>query len=243
MPVLQMPNFQNTKPMELVIQRLHGVNEVETASHLTWQQSLRQASTNPEQEYKNFMPKTQMQWPAIPSQYTRPTAHVDEKWSWFRRLVLFPFFFIGALLHPFAKLVDRYDASIPAGGLRVPMLYSGGADSAKILRATAAIGVLFGAVHLATSWFLEFPSVQTARLWRAAAIVTTVQPMFIAFYQLTRRSTSSRLRNTVKALMIGGLPLYIIGRIILLTLSLTSLHSLPPGAFQTIEWTVLIPHL
>ena len=40
----------------------------------------------------------------------------------------------------------------------------------------------------------------------------------------------------------GGI-LYIIARAVTLVLAFTSLRDLPPGAYETVHWTTIIPHV
>lgn len=107
---------------------------------------------------------------------------------------------------------------------------------------TTIIGVHFGLVHLIPSWFLDFASVQEMWLWRVSATIITVGPMFLNLWEYFYRKKSS-WESTFRAFLFMIVPLYFISRIILLSISLTSLRSLPPAALQTIEWTTFIPHI
>ncbi|KAF8155177.1 hypothetical protein BJ912DRAFT_868213 [Pholiota molesta] len=131
-----------------------------------------------------------------------------------------------------------------AGSLRVGMFYTAFDGNARVdeaMMATAAIGTLFGVVHLIPSWFLAFASPQEKWLWRVSAIVITVEPISMGCWCYFMPVGEVPLHGIVGVCIAG--PCYIISRIILLTLSLTSLRSLPQGSLKTIEWTTFIPHL
>jgi hypothetical protein len=145
-----------------------------------------------------------------------------------------------ALLLPLLKMIG--DDTVTR--MRVGMFYSAGNFRGyETAYATAAIGALFGSVHLIPSWFLDFPSRQEMWLWGVSAIIITAEPIFMGLFAYAEFIDQDTL------LMIFGIPtiigglLYPIARIILLILSLTDLRSLPSSTLQTIEWTTFIPHL
>ncbi|KAF8173447.1 hypothetical protein BJ912DRAFT_910591 [Pholiota molesta] len=128
--------------------------------------------------------------------------------------------------------------------MRVGMFYTAYGSEGEAEFATCAIGALFGSVHLIPSWFLHFSSHQEMWLWRVSAIIITVGPVSIGIYGLSADYFDEQYLLFVFFVFVCvAFVLYPIARIILLTLSLTALRSLPPGALQTIEWTTFIPHL
>lgn len=163
----------------------------------------------------------------------------SEPW---KLLYLIPLRFVEGLLRPLGKLADyvplhRY---IQQDDLRVPKFYSYQMSGRTVYGMTTIIGVLFGSVHLIPGWFLDFASVQEKWLWRVSAIVITVGPVFLGLWQYFYRTDWG---TPLRSLLLMALPLYIISRIVLLTISLTSLRSLPHAALQTIKWTTFIPHI
>jgi hypothetical protein len=127
--------------------------------------------------------------------------------------------------------------------LRVGMFYTGYKEGGHTTYITTVIGTLFGALHLIPSWFLDFPTRQEMWLWRASAIVITVDPMLLGLMYYLRISGYGTVAKVTFYFGFICLPLYPISRIILLILSLTGLRSLPPLAFQTMEWIGFIPHI
>jgi hypothetical protein len=160
----------------------------------------------------------------------------------YRLLYTMPIRLGEALLRPLGQLTVTGARShvVKTGSLRVPMFHSEVASDFKVFGATSIIGVLFGSVHLITSWFLDFPSHRDMLLWRASAIVITIQPAFMGLWNIF--PTDSWMWHICRSLMVAGLPFYIVGRLVLLTISLLSLRGLPAAAFVNVEWTSFIPH-
>jgi hypothetical protein len=157
-----------------------------------------------------------------------------------RRALLFvlPFLILGALLRPLGKML--HDGITTVTRMRVGMFYTAGNSGGEAVLATLTIGTLFGSVHLIPSWFLHFSSRQEMWLWRVSAIIITAAP---ALMVLVACGDETFLGDVFRVFATVGAILYPFARIILLTLSLTALRSLPSGALQTIEWTTFIPHL
>jgi hypothetical protein len=155
-----------------------------------------------------------------------------------------PFRILQALGRPLIKMSGNSTVT----KMRVGMFYTaelseweGGLYATTV---PLAIAALFGAVHLIPSWFIHFSSPQEMWLWRFAAIVMTVGPASVLVTYLKFVSSYLKFLPLLFAPTTGlGLALYPIARIIIFTLSFTALHSLPPGALQTVEWTTFIPHL
>jgi hypothetical protein len=163
-----------------------------------------------------------------------------QKESWLRRKWHLRSRIFHALAHLLAKMLG--DNTVTK--MRVGMFHAAEASELEaLIYATAAIGALFGSVHLIPSWFLHFSSHQEMWLWRVSAIIITAEPVLMGIVPLCNIFHQESLTYVFVVLAIVGGILYPIARIILLTLSLTALRSLPPGALQTIEWTTFIPHL
>jgi hypothetical protein len=123
--------------------------------------------------------------------------------------------------------------------------------------AAGLVAVVFGAIHCIAWWF-QFPSHIEQTLWRVCAAVIACTPIFyvvLGFMVLVIRflpfvsffDRPGQLHNLLMTAFIFmiALPgvLYFFARIILVALALTSLRSLPPGAFQTVSWANYIPHI
>ena len=132
------------------------------------------------------------------------------------------------------------------------------------------IGVLFGGVHC-LAWGFPFPTESETMLWRVCAIYCTVVPVvfpgagLLSQYRLKLKlpdpspdppddldrldrpdhtNRPGRLRRLMYAAMqcvhITG---YIVCRIILLVLTLTSLRATPPDIYAATDWTCFLPHV
>ncbi|KAF9441540.1 hypothetical protein P691DRAFT_766169 [Macrolepiota fuliginosa MF-IS2] len=124
---------------------------------------------------------------------------------------------------------------------------------------------IFGSVH-ALGWSAYFPSTVERMLWRISTLTICGVPPTIALWVAYRRSSFPQLRaNTARGWaqprimlktdlyrILGflaawpakiGMPMYILGRIVLIALAFASLRGLPQETFQSVPWTSAIPHL
>lgn len=130
------------------------------------------------------------------------------------------------------------------------------------------LGTIFGAIHC-IAWSFEFPSAVEKWMWKGAAMGILILPSLIAanyllsnwlhsppflglhFTQFNFTVSLSGLcllagrfleaTSSIRLSVLFGL--YIVSRTILLILPLIELRSLPPSAFQSIDWTGFIPHI
>jgi hypothetical protein len=134
---------------------------------------------------------------------------------------------------------------------KVPMFYSGNPDAKEGYIAdgiTLAIGVVFGAIHC-IAWSFDFPSHTELLLWRLSSVAITTVPallLVIVIVGILKNEWGWVARPHI-ALLIFLMPLagllYVASRLTTLVLAFMNLSSLPPGAFQAVHWTTLIPHL
>jgi hypothetical protein len=135
---------------------------------------------------------------------------------------------------------------------QVPTFYSGGGYVDETLLASGIITLLitmvFGAVHC-VAWSYAFPSHVEKLLWRLSALSIVAVPVVIILSFVIAAIISNSEVSDVFAYVIWytvsvvGALLYIAARILLLTLSFTTLRSLPLAAYQTVQWTTFIPHI
>jgi hypothetical protein len=133
--------------------------------------------------------------------------------------------------------------------LKVPMFYSGKPEDKDVAIAdgiTLAAGVIFGAIHC-VAWSFSFSSHTEAFLWRLSSVAITVVPLFlVGFFTLGVVADESGWDTLGLSLLfcmpLSGL-LYVAARLTTLVLAFINLSSLPPGAFQAVHWTTLLPHL
>ena len=106
------------------------------------------------------------------------------------------------------------------------------------------VTMVFGGIHC-VAWSFAFPSQTEQLLWRISSTAITGIPLaligisFIGI-QLDRGNPVLTILFITFFLL---LLLYPVSRIVLLVLSLTTLRSLPPSTYQTVQWTTFLPHV
>ena len=100
------------------------------------------------------------------------------------------------------------------------------------------VTMVFGGIHC-IAWSFDFPSRSEQRLWQLSSIAITGIPLVVACMGFVDENYH-KIPWRIFAL---PLLLYVFSRVALLVLSLTTLRSLPPSAFQTVEWTTFLPHV
>ena len=106
------------------------------------------------------------------------------------------------------------------------------------------VTMVFGGIHC-IAWSFAFPSPTEQLLWRISSIAITGTPLaFISAFFIFNQQLHY---NPVSAILFIAIFLlaffYPVSRILLLVLSLTTLRSLPPSAYQTVQWTTFLPHI
>ena len=109
------------------------------------------------------------------------------------------------------------------------------------------VGVCFGAVHC-IAWDFLFPTHTELLMWRISSVAITALPIYIFLMTLLGNWLSNMDfdKSSATVLYVGplsGCLLYIIARMVTLALALTSLRGLPSGAYETVHWTTLLPHV
>ena len=102
------------------------------------------------------------------------------------------------------------------------------------------IGVCFGAIHC-IAWIFSFPTHMELLIWRISSIAIAAVPIFIFLVTLLAATLDNV--HLASALILPAGILYILARAVTLVLAFTSLRDLPPGAYETVHWTTLIPHV
>lgn len=120
-------------------------------------------------------------------------------------------------------------------------------DKADIV--TSIVTILFGAIHC-FAWMFHFPSETERLLWRIAALVSTVCPIVwavvytLSFIDDRKNLGEAHIKMTTINILSGiVVPLYLLARVIILAIAVTSLRSLPDAAYETVYWTTFIPHV
>ena len=128
----------------------------------------------------------------------------------------------------------------------VPRFWADSADGAGIADAIVlGVGVCFGAIHC-ISWDFSFPTHMELLMQQVFCVAITAVPIyiFLGFYLGLWLSDTDFIGYTVFHFgPVSGVILCIIAWAVNLVLAFMSLRDLPPGAYKTVHWTTLIPHV
>lgn len=140
---------------------------------------------------------------------------------------------------------------------RVPTFWSGASrdihGSSVIVADIIAllVAMVFGAVHC-IAWSSAMPTETEQIMWRASAVAIAIMPIVIWIgvivgdrlnYWTSGSSLNVDSETTWILVWVPCMVAYVVARVILLVVSFTSLRSLPFAAYQTVQWTILIPHI
>jgi hypothetical protein len=157
----------------------------------------------------------------------------------FDKLHIPQWFIIRACLYPFLTIFNQL-VQLTGGGIH----YQTGSNewNRTGLVVLFSITVVFGGIHC-IPWGFQFPSHAEQILWRGCAFLVTSIP--IGMTLMVVLVMLKDLEDTPFHTLIYVVPpaLYIMARIILIVLAFTELRALPSSAYQTVEWTTLIPHI
>ncbi|KIK08796.1 hypothetical protein K443DRAFT_84407, partial [Laccaria amethystina LaAM-08-1] len=155
------------------------------------------------------------------------------------------------------EVVDKKATKIPPPSFsaddikdnsRVPTYYAHKFDrewewELRILVVCTFFGVVFGSIHC-IAWAFTFPSHVERMLWRTASLIVTCVPLLNALLCILYSSVSESLWNSaVEYSIAAGFVLYGLARMVLLVQAFTSLRALTPLAYETVQWTLFIPHI
>jgi hypothetical protein len=132
----------------------------------------------------------------------------------------------------------------------------------RTLWAISLLGLFYGAIH-ATSWNGHFPNAIEQTIWRIASCIVMGGGLFVCFLDyLLRHCTQTFLwplgkghhlegRTKCQKLIATFLLVVINITAVMCTLSRSffvveafiSIRSLPAGAYETVDWTNLLPHV
>ncbi|EDR03284.1 uncharacterized protein LACBIDRAFT_238678, partial [Laccaria bicolor S238N-H82] len=129
---------------------------------------------------------------------------------------------------------------------RVPTYYAYKFDrewELRILFLCTFFGVVFGSIHC-IAWAFTFPSHVERMLWRTASLIVTCVPLLNAILCILYSSLFESLWQLgVEYSIAAGFVLYGLARMVLLVQAFTSLRALTPLAYETVQWTLFIPHI
>jgi hypothetical protein len=133
---------------------------------------------------------------------------------------------------------------------KVPIFYSGNPGHYQLIITdcvTSIIGVVFGAIYC-IAWSFEFATPIQVLLWRLSAVSITAVPILpMISFGLGVLANKWPVAEWPLVVFMLTTPLqvllYITARVSTIVLAFMNLSSLPPGAFETVQWTTFIPHL
>ncbi|KAJ7727109.1 hypothetical protein B0H16DRAFT_1697851 [Mycena metata] len=143
-----------------------------------------------------------------------------------------------------SKIFGDHDHHHPISSTSVPSFYSieiGTEDNQKLISTAGVFGVgtVFGSIHCA-AWNALFPSMVEMWIWRISSVFIAAYPALTTLFMIAGGAWG----NAVFAIfMVFGAVVYTLCRLFLITLSFTTLRSLPPSAFMDVNWSNYIPHL
>ena len=166
----------------------------------------------------------------------------EETWkagmTWSERLKTMYHFFAGGL----DKFVDLSHRD------RVPRFWANSTNrEARIAnrRVNMVVGC-FGAIHCA-AWHFSFPTRTELWIWRISSVAMVAWPIYASFgsifCQLIEKVNRRAGHISYKFVILSGTIGYVLVRGATLALAFTSLRDLPPGAYETVYWTTVIPHI
>ncbi|KAH9959119.1 hypothetical protein BC827DRAFT_528095 [Russula dissimulans] len=164
-------------------------------------------------------------------------------WMWLARVLAWP------VVKPFIIFVGEDDT---VGETRFctfyPEWHGGSIDKWYFTMVVAGIASAFGGIHC-IGWSFTFPSSTERTLWRVASISITSVPIAMSIFMTDDLPRPLRdffdapvTIKIIQCLFLLLSVLYILSRLVLLTLPFLCLRSLPPAAYHTVHWTSFIPH-
>lgn len=170
---------------------------------------------------------------------------------------------LGLLYRPFPEVVldtqgegpsfTGFDSDVnPMTELSSMIFYSEDTQYYPLFSMFSIAGAMFGAVHC-LAWGFSFPSHVEKIMWIFASL-GIVGSCTAALYGSIFSSVGDA-EGSWEAIFVGlmaivgliamGLAFFVypVARIILLVIAVTTLRSLPPSAFATVDWVELIPHI
>jgi hypothetical protein len=155
--------------------------------------------------------------------------------------------YVMKILYPFATLMG-VDPMISPGAVRsrrVPSL-GGFAEThgGIVLLAGCFSGMMFGAIHcVGWNYFLQKPTEQV--LWHVASLAILCAPIPSLIYycfMIPKWLSKLDVDGFFSFVMLLAGFAYIAARLTLIGLIFLSFQSLPPGVYDTVTWTMFIPH-
>jgi hypothetical protein len=229
------------KPQRVRFPIVIDASETEEASELTQEESSPEGVGTERSTLIKPMAEQPKEQPKEPGILKAIGEEIKEDWKdmqdVFNNIHIPQWFIIRAFIYPFLTIFMQiwYLASGEVHYQTGPHKKQVG-----IFFVVISITVVFGGIHC-IPWAFQFPSHEEQILWRVCALLVTCIPigMFLVagLFMLMEMEDMGFLSILVPS------ALYIVARMILIVLALMELRTLPSSAYQTVEWTTLIPHI
>lgn len=134
---------------------------------------------------------------------------------------------------------------------QVPTFWAGDRNNQSVPADAIAllVAMAFGAVHC-IAWSHALQTHLEQQLWRISSIAIIAVPAALAaaavvayWFDGVPFDSEGLFGSVVAASYVPLAFLYIAGRLLLIIISCTSLRMLPVAAYQTVSWTVFVPHI
>jgi len=137
---------------------------------------------------------------------------------------------------------------------KVPIFYACSYDIHQVDIMTSVIPFIttvFGAIHCA-AWSFSFPTKTEVEIWWSFSVFITADQAIGILLSLINiagkhMKISSKLvspcRSLVTSVIVLTVPLYMVGRLVLLVEALLVLRDLPSGTYEIVRWTTFLPHI
>ncbi|KAF8252093.1 hypothetical protein K440DRAFT_537551 [Wilcoxina mikolae CBS 423.85] len=111
-----------------------------------------------------------------------------------------------------------------------------------LLAFSGCTGVFYGGMH-SIKWHDTFPSHAEKSLWRLSSLVGVVGLFPIMAFSFLNFTHHRLLFFFLMFIGVVSAPLFILARSYLIVESFISMRSLPDGAYKTVDWAEVIPHI
>ncbi|KDR70357.1 hypothetical protein GALMADRAFT_1350213 [Galerina marginata CBS 339.88] len=157
---------------------------------------------------------------------------------------------VGAVVTRITEVADSN--KIDKGAMAVPTFYTSYTDDLSteqqyketytgfiVFFCLPSVGILFGAIHCA-GWSFSYPSLIETNTWRTSSAIITGVPVINNFLV---QQIPGLLHSLFLYIIAVAVPFYILARLALSVVALTTLRDLPPEALTTVKWTLFLPHI
>ncbi|KAJ6584479.1 hypothetical protein B0H19DRAFT_980099 [Mycena capillaripes] len=161
----------------------------------------------------------------------------------------------GATVTAAALVFSIFPTFDPESSTSVPSFWSTHGTDKRVTHLVsftvqALVGTIFGAIHCAV-WNANFPTTDEMWMCRCCSLVAVAIPFAVALTYIPTRvfdcPDNWNWKGCWKTLPLCtfyiAVPIYIVARLFLIVLPLTTLRGVPPGILVDVNWSMYIPSL